>query len=257
MLKKIIHIIIVILGLIGIAATIIVLPVTTSVTIGTVLPAVVGVVLLAYGAIHLLRPGNIIKSKKFRIIVIIFVVIIIISFLMIEIFIIIGANSNVQEKEVNFVLVLGAGIFPDGRITLTQKNRLDKAYEYIEKHEQVICVVSGGKGKNEPISEAEAMRDYLLSRGVDETRIIIEPKSTSTKENLVFSAKLMQEFYPNKQMSVAVVTSDFHIFRSLILAGNSGMDAFGIPSEISWRIKINCYMREYLAVINTLLFQMN
>lgn len=256
MLKKIIHIIIVILGLLGISATIIVLPVTSSVSIGTVLPAIAGTVLLAYGLLHLFRPGHILKNKVFRVIVIVCVIIAIVSFAVIETFIIAGANSKTEEKKVNYAFVLGAGIYPDGRLTLTLKKRLDAAYDYLKDNENVICVVSGGKGEVEPISEAEAMKNYLLSLGVRQDRIIIEPNSFSTKENMVFSAKILRETYPDKQMSAAIITSDFHMFRALMLAENSGIEAYGIPCETPLIVTVCCYMREYLAVINTLLFQM-
>lgn len=267
MLKKIIHILIIILGLLGIASTIIVIPVTSSFSAVTVLPAIIGIVFIAYGLLHLFRPGSIIKNKVFRVIVIICVVLVIISFVIIETLIIISANAKTPQKKasfdkanfdkVNFAIVLGAGVFPDGRLSQTLQNRLDKAYEYLNENEDIICVVSGGKGKLEPISEAEAMRDYLVSRGIEQDRIITESDSTSTKENLVFSAKLMKENYPDKPRTTAVITSDFHILRSLILAENSGIDAYGIPCATPLKVTVICYMREYLAIINTLLFQLD
>ncbi len=257
MFRKILHIIIIISGLLGIAATVIVLPVSSSFSIGTVLPAIVGAVLLAYGLIHLIRPGYIIKNKIFRVIVIVCVVMGIALFVIVETLIIIGANSQSREKQCNFAIVLGAGLFPDGRLTLTLKNRLDTAYEYLQNHQDVICIVSGGKGSTEPVTEAEAMKNYLIELGISKDRIIMEKSSTNTKENMVFSAEIMSESYPDKQMTAAVITSDFHVYRALILAQNSGIEAFAISSKTPLRVMVNCYMREALAVINTLLFQMD
>ncbi|MDD5017455.1 MAG: YdcF family protein [Eubacteriales bacterium] len=256
MLKKTFYVLLIILGVLGIAATMTAFFVSTGITIGTWLPGAAGIVIAAYGLIHLKRPGPVIRQRALRIIVTVIVCIGILSFVVIEALIIAGAGADIQQKEADYVIVLGCGIFPDGSLTRTLKNRLDTAYEYLTEYEEALCVVSGGQGPTEPVPEAEAMRDYLVALGIDEDRITIEPKSTSTKENLSFSANIMRQEYPDLK-TAAVVTSDFHIFRAVMIAKNCGIDAFGLAAPTPWYTVINNYMREYVGVINTVLFQLD
>lgn len=254
MLKKIFYIALIVVGVLGILNTIFIIPVSSSISIGTLLPAMAGVVLAAYGLIKILRPGPIIPNKILRIVVTVCVVIGIISFAVIETLIVASAVSSDDDKEANFVIVLGCGIFKDGSLTLTLQNRLDAACDYLEIHEDTICIVSGGQGGHEPRPEGEAMKDYLISKGLDESRILVEARSTSTEENIKFSMELMDKGYPNLEKTAAIVTSDFHVFRSVMIAKDNGLNAFAIPCPTPFYVVANCYMREYLAIINTFLF---
>jgi uncharacterized SAM-binding protein YcdF (DUF218 family) len=178
------------------------------------------------------------------------------TFVLVEMFIYAWAEHSPTEKNLDYIIVLGCGIFSDGSLTRTLQNRLDTAYDYLIAHEDVPCVVSGGQGPDEPMPEAEAMMDYLVSRGIEPARIVAEPASTSTYENLAFSKTMMQQSVSDTGR-VGIVTSDFHVFRSLMIAENQGIDAYGIPAPTPWYVAINCYMREYLGVVNTLLFQLD
>ena len=102
----------------------------------------------------------------------------------IESVLLVNAYSKEYEKiETNYVVVLGCGVFPDGRLTLSLMKRLNSAYDYLIAHPDTICIVSGGQGPNEPTTEAYSMAQYLLEKGIPEERIIQEDKSTSTNEN--------------------------------------------------------------------------
>lgn len=254
MIKKILFICLIVIGILGILNTILIIPVSSSISIGTLLPAMAGVVLIGYGLIKILRPGPIIPNKILRIIVTVCVVIGILSFVIVEAFIIASAVTSNEDKEANYVIVLGCGIFKDGRLTLTLQNRLDAAYDYLQVHEDTICIVSGGQGGHEPRPEGEAMKDYLVSKGVSEGRILVEARSTSTEENIKFSREVMDKTYPDIEKTAAIVTSDFHVFRSEMIAKDYGLHAFGIPCPTPYYVIANCYMREYLAIINTLFF---
>jgi uncharacterized SAM-binding protein YcdF (DUF218 family) len=249
MLKKIFYIVVLILGIIGLAATGIAVCVSTGISIGTLIPGCAGVIFIAYALIKLLRPGHIIKIKALRIIVTVIVVLGVISFAFIETLIIASTGGHLPEEEVNFVIVPGCGIFPDGKLTLTLMLRLDTAIEYLDEHPAAVCIVSGGQGKNEPVTEASAMKNYLVSKGIDPSRIAEEPDSYDTKENMISSAGIMKTRYAGRQMTAVIVTSGFHIFRSVKLAEYSGIKAYGIPAPTPWYIAINDYMREYIGVI--------
>jgi len=100
-----------------------------------------------------------------------------------------GTNDNVTYHE-DAVIILGAGIKGE-RLSLTLKYRLDKGLEYIALNPNAKIIVTGGKGPGESITEAEAMRRYLVSQGIENDRIIIEDKATSTYENLMYSSEFL------------------------------------------------------------------
>lgn len=256
-LKKLFFIFVLILGCFLCLTTIIAIPRSTSISLGTVFPAMTGVVLIAYSSVKLKRKEKLIPWKGVRVAVMVIVCLGIALFLVIEGIIIAYANSDPSDEDVNYCIVLGAGIFPDGRISLSLKSRLDNAVEYLNEHEDVICIVSGGKGDTEPVAEAFAMKDYLVEMGIDEARILTEANSYSTHDNMTLSAKLMEKAHPELEKTAVIITNDFHIFRSIAIAKNRGITGYGIPCYTPLFVKVPSYMREFLTIINTFLFQMN
>ncbi len=256
MLKKTFYRVLIVLGAVGIAATINAIFVSTGIHIGTILPGTAGVVFIAYALIKLLRPGNIIKVKALRIAVTIVICLGILLFIVIEAVIIVYAGASEPERDANFVVVPGCGIYSDGHLTLVLKERLDTAYSYLLEHKNAICIVSGGQGDNEPYSEAYAMKRYLVSKGIDGSRIIEEGESHDTNDNMAFSAEIMEEMYPGRYKSTAVITSGFHVFRSLMLAEKYGMYAFGVSAPIPWYMILNDYMRESIGIAKMVLIDL-
>ena len=120
--------------------------------------------------------------------------------------------SSAAHKKADYgkdvLIVLGCAVRGE-RVSLTLKLRLDAALEYLEHSPNTAVIVSGGKGDGESISEAEAMKRYLVSHGIDEGRIIKEDKSASTWENFKFSKDILDRRFPGA--SVAFVTTNFHV----------------------------------------------
>ena len=83
-------------------------------------------------------------------------------------------------------------------------------------------IVSGGKGQGENISEAQAMKVYLVSKGMDESDIIIEDKSASTAANLINSNKIMKQY--NLKTAV-IVSNKYHLKRASLIAKSLGINA--------------------------------
>ena len=129
-----------------------------------------------------------------------------------------------MENGKDVLIVLGCAVRGE-RVSLTLKLRLDAALEYLEHSPNTAVIVSGGKGDGENISEAEAMKRYLVSHGVDEGRIITEDKSTSTWENFKFSKEILDERFPGA--SAAFVTTNFHVYRAGRVAIMNGIEAEG------------------------------
>ncbi len=104
-----------------------------------------------------------------------------------------GCIPAAAESSLDYVIVLGAKVKPDGSISKTLKLRLDKALEYIKENPDTMLVLSGAKGDAEPCSEAEAMETYLLEQGADAGHLLKEEQSFSTVENLAYSRILIEE----------------------------------------------------------------
>jgi uncharacterized SAM-binding protein YcdF (DUF218 family) len=130
---------------------------------------------------------------------------------------------------------------------------MEKGVVYLINNPDAVVIVSGGQGTEEKITEAEAMKRYLLDHGIKEDRIIKEETSTSTMENFKNTKEiLLQNHVENPR--VLIVTNDFHLFRSKLLAKRNGYIAYGLPSRTPITILPNCYIREYFAVVKSLIF---
>lgn len=125
-------------------------------------------------------------------------------------------------------------------------DRLNAALELLESNPNAVCVVSGGQGPQEHISEAEAMRRYLNERGIADKRIITEPLSTSTEENLRFSAELLAE--RGFKGSIVVVTNEFHQYRADIYARRAGLSVGHHSARTALRLFPNQWVREWGAL---------
>lgn len=90
------------------------------------------------------------------------------------------------------VVVLGCKVYGE-KASLTLRERLNAAYDYLLENEEAACVVSGGQGPDEDISEALCMYRYLEDKGIDASRLYMEDTSTSTQENLENSLQVIRE----------------------------------------------------------------
>lgn len=163
-------------------------------------------------------------------------------------FLIINGKSDTVTYTEDAVIVLGAAVH--GKTpSRTLKNRLDKAIQYHTQNPDAVIVVSGGQGAQEDISEAEAMKIYLIENGVASDKIIKEDKSTSTTENFSFSKEILDKTF-NHDYSVAFVTNEYHISRASFCANRSGLEnTTHLHSNTSLSYIISGTLRECLAVI--------
>ncbi len=141
------------------------------------------------------------------------------------------------------VIVLGAQVYEDGSPSLQLKGRLDSAFAAWQAQSDLLLVVCGGQGANEPRAEGDVMRDYLVSLGVPPEQVRTDTVSASTRENIRMAGDLL----PEGASRVLVVTSDYHLPRALAIARDAGLEAQGIgaPTLPEWWIKN--HFREVLA----------
>lgn len=129
----------------------------------------------------------------------------------------------------DYLIVLGAQVREDGPSAVL-KYRLDAAAQYLRENDSTTCIVTGGKGATEPFSEGEGMKQYLVSVGIPEDRIIVEDKALNTVQNIQYSKALMS----SPDAPTAIVTNNFHVTRALALARGQGLTnvyAIAAPSD--------------------------
>ena len=207
---------------------------------------VVGIVLIIYQIFK-----KKIKEKKvfYRVLKII-ISIFLIVFVVTESLIIFYPKNSLESKS-DYLLILGASVKKTTPST-TLKGRLDTALKYLKINDNCYVVVSGGKGSGEKITEAKAMKDYLIKNGIDKNRIIEEDKSTNTYENFKYSKLKIEEHSQRKlsDLKVKIVTTDFHVLRSKILAYRNGYkntSFYASKSKLSF--VPTYYTREFFAFL--------
>ena len=168
---------------------------------------------------------------------------------------IIHGMTSEPEEELDYLIVLGAQVkktVPSKALGL----RLQKACEYLKEHSQTKAVLSGGQGSGEEIAEAECMYRYLTEHGIPEERLLKEECSTTTRENLMYSARVLADSRQEVTIEtvlgskIGLVSNNFHIYRALLLAEKFGYrKVYGVPAASDWKLQIHYMVREYFAVL--------
>lgn len=250
--QRLIKISLFIIAVAGILDTLFIRSRSGSMDIGIILPGMGGVALISgliFTNSKLYKKKEKFYNKIGKLILAAFTVWLI-SFMIVSTVLITSAISQKDEK-VDCVIVLGAGLNGETP-TLVLAQRLDSALRYIAENPGTTVIVSGGQGTGETITEAEGMKRYLVRHGIPEELVIKEEKSTSTYENMVFSKKLYERELGTGLNRVMIITNDFHMFRSKLLARRAGLEPYGISAGTPWYIYPNVFLREYLAVFKSL-----
>lgn len=160
-------------------------------------------------------------------------------------------DYEVDANQYDYVIVLGAGLHGD-KISLVLEERLKKCLEIVDSNPNITVIVSGGQGEGEWISEALAMKRFLVLNSVSETQILIEEESTTTNENLLLSSKLI-DVSESLRNRVLIITNDFHLYRALKIANRMGLEADGVSSKTDIVILANYLAYEYMANLKDIL----
>ena len=149
---------------------------------------------------------------------------------------------------VGAVIVLGAGLQRGDRVGPLLAVRLDCGREALGRigTADARLIVSGGQGTDEKISEAAAMADYLATRGVDRSRVLLEDRSTTTAENLRYSREVLAEH--RIEPPVAVVSNNFHAFRAALFMHRQGLDGYALGAPTAAYYWPSATIREFAAI---------
>lgn len=152
-----------------------------------------------------------------------------------------------KDRNFDYIIVLGCGLRNGLTPTKLLQDRLNKAikiYHASWSPSKIIC--SGGQGIDEKISEALAMKNYLMSKDIPEHDILLEDQSTNTFENLANSQTIIQE--RQGRMLTCVVTSNYHVFRSMIYSERLNFPITAIGSQVAFYYWPSAMIREYVAI---------
>ena len=164
------------------------------------------------------------------------------------------AAKKIPAFDKDYILILGCQIKKDGTMTPLLKGRADRALKFALMQKEaagkdVVFIPSGGKGADEIIPEARAIQSYLVSEGVPDERILVEEGSANTLENFKNSMELIRKESRTAEPKVAFSTTNYHVFRSGVLAEQQGIHAEGIGSKTRPYFWINAFIREFAATL--------
>ncbi len=154
------------------------------------------------------------------------------------------ASKGNGDVDADYLLILGHALKNNSASPVLEK-RCEKAAEYLKNHPDTVAIACGGiTGENQTVSEATVIKEILTSKGIDESRIILEDKSKTTAENFYNAKKLMGE---KKNAKVALLSSSYHLLRARTLAKLCGIDTKTVAAPTPKDVKINCFAKEFFA----------
>lgn len=214
-----------------------------------------GVVLFVYSYVELKFNIDIWGRipKIYRIIITTLFTIGLVIFIGVESIIIYNGHHHDTQKP-DYLVVLGAGL--RGRsISASLLYRLETALDFHDMYPDVKIVVSGGQGKGEDMTEALAMRNFLVDNGVDPSLIIMEDKSTNTYENFLYSKNVLEEETVKEDFTITIISNNFHMYRAKFLAKEVGFNTHGYPAPSHKASALVFYVREFFGVIKAYIFR--
>ena len=165
-----------------------------------------------------------------------------------------SASRYTPKYNKDYIIILGCAIRKDGSLTPLLKGRADKAiqfekaqYEKTGKHAKFVP--SGGQGSDEIISEAEAIKRYLIQQNIPEEQILKEDKSVNTLQNMQFSKKIIADDFHGENPEIAFSTTNYHVFRSYMLANKNQMKAKGMGCRTKFYFFPNAFLREFIGLL--------
>ena len=152
--------------------------------------------------------------------------------------------------EPNYIIALGSGLIGD-KVPPLLASRLDEAVKQYKKYgERPYIIVSGGQGSDEKVSEAYAMKEYVVDvHQIPTQKILMEDQSTNTEQNLAFSKEIMDKHAQGKKYRSLFVTNNFHVFRASIYAKKARLDAQGVGSKTALYYLPNAFTREFIGLL--------
>ncbi|MBO0440632.1 YdcF family protein [Candidatus Enterococcus ikei] len=161
---------------------------------------------------------------------------------------------NQPKYNQDFIIVLGSGLIDGKTVPPLLGKRIEKAIQFYKAQSQATLsppkiLMSGGKGDDEHIAEALAMKNYALEKGIPEEDILVETNSTNTLENMKFSKEIMETTFGGTDFHAIFTTNNFHLFRAGLFAKMANLKAEGIGAKTAFYFLPNAFLREFVAIV--------
>lgn len=165
------------------------------------------------------------------------------------------ASRYKPAHDKDYIIILGCAMLSDGTPAPLLRGRVDAAVafekeQFAKTGKHAFFVPSGGRGKDEIISEAECMKRYMTAQGVPAEQILLEDKSTNTRENMAFSKRVIEEHAGSLEgLKIAFATTSYHVFRGYILSRKFNFRAEGISAKTKLYFFPNAFLREFVGLV--------
>lgn len=154
---------------------------------------------------------------------------------------IISVGDAASLEDVDYILILGAGLKSDGSPSDMLTDRLLTGIDLLNKTEDNKLLLSGDNSGSK-YNEVGAMKEFVLDRGISNDIIVLDNEGFSTYESL-YRAK-----YEFGAENIVIITQEYHLHRALYIAGEFGIEAHGVSADIrSYRGQTYRDIREHLA----------
>lgn len=185
------------------------------------------------------------KSGKFVVSVVLVFAIAVVGLAGFETALMISSASGTPEPD-STVVILGCKANGENPSRMLLR-RLQAAKKFLDKNPEAVCIVAGGQGADETISEAECMYKWLVKNGIDESRLYMEDKSTNTRENLQLAKEIIQR--ENLNEKITIVTNEFHQYRSGRIADALGLEHSAVNGMTPIVLFPTYYVRELYSIL--------
>lgn len=141
------------------------------------------------------------------------------------------SNSNIYSfsdikkvPKTDVALVLGAKVYSGGRLSDMLKDRADTAIELYENGKVDKILMSGDHGTKE-YDEVNAVKDYLLEKGIKGEDIFLDHAGFDTYDSLYRAKEIFQA------RSISIVSQNFHLPRAVYIGRSLELEAYGISAD--------------------------
>lgn len=163
-----------------------------------------------------------------------------------------ASKGNTNEAP-DVLLILGCRVRGNDP-EKTLEMRIDTASQYLKENKNVIAIACGGiVHADQSKSEAQAIYERLVSNGVERERIILEDKSTTTRENFINAKKIIDSLGFDDGCRIAMLSSDFHLLRAQIIGKKCGLSMSTVAADSPRELKVKNYLRELVCLPEALI----
>ena len=154
-------------------------------------------------------------------------------------------QNDTAEGALDCIIILGAGVW-NGEPSPYLRSRIEGAYAYLEENPDTAVIATGGLDPGESVTEADCIANYLRGKGIAPERIIVEPRAGTTAQNLRFSLALL----PEGCERVGIATTDYHVYRSLVIAESCGGYEFcALAAPFRYVTEAHFCVREFATLV--------